>query len=110
MKLRTFNDYGKFINATGQAAIPDAKYEIKDITLEYEIITQPDIASRIATEYQTMALEYDRIRRHRKIIVNKLATKWNRSFNMTSKSLKDIFVLFEESSSTTQRYKKSLSL
>ena len=91
----TFNDYGKVINATGQAT-PDAKYEIKNMALEYEIVTQPYIASRIRTGYQNMALQYDRILRHRKIIVNKSDMMWNWSFNMPCKSLKRILVLFEE--------------
>ena len=53
----TFNEYGKNINATGQEATPDATYKITDIALEYETVTQPDIASRIATEYQYMTLQ-----------------------------------------------------
>ena len=59
----TFNDYGKVINATGQSAISDAMYKITDIALEYEIITQPGIASRITTKYQSMVLFYDRVLR-----------------------------------------------
>ena len=43
-----------------------------------------------------MVLYYDRILRHRKIIVNKSDTVWNRAFNTPCKSLKDILVLFEE--------------
>ena len=43
-----------------------------------------------------MALLYDRIFRHRKIIVNKKDTVWNWAFNMPCKSLKGILVLFEE--------------
>ena len=44
-----------------------------------------------------MALLYDRILRHRKIIINKSAdTVWNWAFNMPCKSLKGILVLFEE--------------
>ena len=43
-----------------------------------------------------MALLYDRILRHRKIIVNKSGTVWNWAFNMPCKSLKGILVLFEE--------------
>ena len=43
-----------------------------------------------------MALLYDRILRHRKIIVNKSDTAWNWAFNMPCKSLKGILVLFEE--------------
>ena len=45
----TLNDYEEVINASKQST-SDATYKITDITLEYEIITQPDFASRIATE------------------------------------------------------------
>ena len=69
----TFNDYGKVINATGQAT-PDAMYKVMDMALEYEIVTQPDIASCLATEYQSMVLFYDRVLRHRQIPVNKSDT------------------------------------
>ena len=61
----------KLLNSTGQAATLD---EINDIALEYEIITQPDIASRIPTEYKNMA-------------VSKSDTTWNWSCNMPCKSL-----------------------
>ena len=43
-----------------------------------------------------MALLYDRILRHRKIIVNKSDTVWNWAFDTPCKSLKGILVLFEE--------------
>ena len=43
-----------------------------------------------------MALLYDRILRHRKIIVNKSDTVWNWAFNTPCKSLKGTLVLFEE--------------
>ena len=43
-----------------------------------------------------MALLYDRILRHRKIIVNKSDTVWNWAFNTPCKSLKGILVLLEE--------------
>ena len=49
-----------------------------------------------------MALLYDRILRHRKIIVNKSDTVWNWAFNMPCKSLKGIRVLFEEEKTYTQ--------
>ena len=49
-----------------------------------------------------MALLYDRILRHRKIIVNKSDTTWNWSFNTPCKSLKGILVLFEEEKSYTR--------
>ena len=67
----TFNDYNRVIKSPISPKVPDAKYKITDISLEYEIATQPDLARSIRSEYQHMALLYDRILRHRKIIVNK---------------------------------------
>ena len=61
----TFNDYNRVINSS--VASPDAKYKITDISLEYEIVTQPDLARSVRSEYQSMALLYDRILRHRQI-------------------------------------------
>ena len=47
----TFNDYEKVINASGQTSTLDVKYEISDISLEYEIVTQPDLARHISGGY-----------------------------------------------------------
>ena len=71
-------------------------YKITDISLEYEIVTQPTLARHISDEYQSMVLLYDRILRHRQIIVNKKDMIWNWTFNTPCKSLKGILVLFEE--------------
>ena len=90
----TFIDYNQVINSS--VASPDATYKIIDISLEYEIITQPDLTRSIKAEYDEMVLYYDRILRHRKIIVNKSDTVWNWAFNTPCKSLKGILVLFEE--------------
>ena len=73
--------------------VPDAKYEISNISLEYEIATNSTLARSIKTEYDKMVLLYDRILRHRQIPVNKLDTTWNWSFNTPCKSLKGILVL-----------------
>ena len=70
----SFDDYGKAINALKQTPSSDASYKISNISLEYEIVTQPDLASHISTEYQNIALQYDTILRHRQISVNKLDT------------------------------------
>ena len=64
------NNYNRVINSSKT----DAKYKIADISLEYEIVTQPDLARSIKAEYDEMVLYYDRILRHRKIIVNKSDT------------------------------------
>ena len=112
----TFNDYNRVIKSA--VASPDATYKITDIFIEYEIVTQPTLARSIATEYQNMALLYDRILRHRQIPVNKSDTTWNWSFNMLCKSLKGILALFEGEQPYTRdtgkfynpKIQKSLSL
>ena len=114
----TFSDYNRVIKSAVSPKVPDAKYKITDISLEYEIVTQPDLIRSIRSEYQSMALLYDRILRHRKIIVNESDTVWDWAFNTPCKSLKGILVLFEEESHTRETrssftipaYKKLLSL
>ena len=99
----TFNDYNRVTKSgVSSPKVPDVKYKITDISLGYEITTQPDLTRSIRSEYQHMALLYDRILRHTKIIVNKKDTVWNWAFNMPCKSLKGILVLFEEERSYTQ--------
>ena len=98
----TFNDYNQVTkSAVSSPKVPDVKYKITDISSEYEIVTQPDLVRSIRSEYQHMALLYDRILRHRRISVNKSDTMWNWSFNTPCKSLKGILVLFEEEKSYT---------
>ena len=102
----TFNDYNRVTkSAVSSPKVPDIKYKITDISLEYETVTQPDLVRSIRSEYQHMALLYDRILRHRQISVNKSDTMWNWSFNTPCKSLKGILVLFEEEKS----YKRDMS-
>ena len=99
----TFNNYNRVTKSgVSSPKVPDAKYKITDISLEYEIATQPYLARSIRSEDERMALLYDRILRHRKIIVNKKDTVWNWAFNTPCRSLKGILVLFEEEGSYTR--------
>ena len=98
----TFNDYNRVTKSrVSSPKAPDAKYKITDISLEYEIAAQPNLTRSIRSEYQHLALLYDRIFRHRKITVNKSDTVWNWAFNTPCKSLKSILVLFEEETQYT---------
>ena len=102
-----FNNYNRVTKSgISSPKVPDVTYKITDISLEYEIVTQSDLARSIRSEYQHMALLYDRILRHRKIIVNKSDTVWNWAINMPCKSLKGILVLFEEEKSYTRNMSK----
>ena len=74
----TFNDYNRVIKSVvSSPKSPDATYKITGISLEYEIVTQPTLARSIKTEYDEMMLYYDRILRHRRILVNKEDMTWN---------------------------------
>ena len=99
----TFNDYNRVTkSAVSSPKVRDVKYKITDISLEYEIVSQADLARSIGSEYQSMALLYDRVLRHRQLAVNKSDTMWNWSFNTPCKSLKGILVLFEGEKSYTR--------
>ena len=87
-----FNECNRVINSLKT----DATYKITDISLEYDIVTQPELPRSVRSEYDKMVLLYDRVIQHSQIPVNKSDTKWNWSFNKTCKSLKGILVLFEE--------------
>ena len=52
-----FNDYNQVINSSKT----NATYKITDISLEYDIVTQSELASYIRSEYVEMALLYDRV-------------------------------------------------
>ena len=71
----TFNDYNRVIKSAAESpASSDAKYEISNISLEYEIITQPDLTRFIEVEYKSVVLLYDRVLRHIRVKVNKSDT------------------------------------
>ena len=101
-----FNDYNRVINSSKT----DAMYKSTDISLEYDIVTQPELARTIRSEYDEMVLLYDRVIQHSQIPVNKSDTKWNWSFNETCKSLKGVLVLFEEEKPFTRDTSKFYNL
>ena len=68
-----FNDYNRVIKSSKT----DATYKITDISLEYDIVTQPELVRSIKSEYDKMVLLYDRVIQHSQIPVNKKDTKWN---------------------------------
>ena len=74
-----FNDYMKVIQATDG----NSTYSIKNISLEFEMVSEPELARMIRQQYSgKMAILYDRILRHRKITKNKSDTLWNINLNV----------------------------
>ena len=61
----TFNDYSRVIVAAGDAG---ASYTIENICLEFDKVTNAELARMIQNQYASrLAILYDRILRHRKI-------------------------------------------
>ena len=94
----TFNDYSRVIEATGDLT---ASYTIDNISLEYEMVTNPEIARLIRNQYaDRVAILYDRVLRLRKVVQNKSDSVWNFNINTPAKSMKGILILCEEAPTT----------
>ena len=89
----TFNDYSRVIQATGDA---NASYHIGGISLEYDMVTLPELARMIDNQYKgRLAILYDRVLRHRKMTMDKSNTLWNINLNIPARSMKGILMFFE---------------
>ena len=88
----TFTDYSRVIQATDDA---NALYHIGGISLEYDMVTLPELARMIDNQYKgRLAILYDRVLRHRKMTVDKSNTLWNINLNVPARSMKGILMLF----------------
>ena len=97
----TFNEYSRVVVVTGDAA---ASYSIDNIALEFDMVTQPDLARQIRNQYAgRLAVLYERVLRHRKITANKSDTLWNINLNVPARSMSGILMLFEEPAAAFQR-------
>ena len=91
----TFNDYSRVVAAS---------YSIDNIALEFDMVTQPDLARQIRNQYAgRLAVLYERVLRHRKITANKSDTLWNINLNVQAWSMLGILMLFEEPAAAFQR-------
>ena len=89
-----FNDYSRAIRVSDDA---NTSYDIENITLEYAVVTQPELARMIANQYNgRLAILYDRILRHRKISRDKSHTLWNINLNVPARSMKGVLMLFQD--------------
>ena len=89
----TFNEYNKIIKSTDA----DSSYTIKNICLEFDMVSDLELARQIRQQYSNkMVILYDRILRHRRITKNKADTLWNININVPARSMKGILMLFED--------------
>jgi hypothetical protein len=94
----TFNEYGNVIKSSDD----DATYTISNISLEFDSVTEQELARMIGTEYNNkLVILYDRILRHRVVPKNKSDTVWNINLNVPAKSMKGILMLFEDPTRTS---------
>ena len=85
----SFQSYGEVIVSSDT----DASYRISGISLEFEIVTHPDLARLVKGQYESkLPIYYDWIIRHSIILKNKSDTLWN--FNTPERSLKGILLIF----------------
>ena len=90
----TFNDYSCVIQAGGD---PDASYAIDNISLEFDKVTDPDLARTTRSQYAgKLVILYDRVLRHRKILKDKSDSLWNINLNVPARSMRGILMLFED--------------
>ena len=72
------------------------QYHIGGISLEYDMITLPELARMIDNQYKgCLAILYDRVLRHWKMTMDKSNTLWNINLNVPARSMKGILILFE---------------
>ena len=82
----------------------NASYTIENISLEYDVATQSELARLIRTHYEgRLAILYDRVLQHCKISRNKSDTLWNINLNVPTRSMKEILMLFEDPAAAFQR-------
>ena len=87
----TFNNYEKVVVSTDT----NASYTISDIILEFDVVTEPDLAMLIKNQYAGRSVVmYDQVLKNIKKTLNKSDTVWNFSLTPKAKSLKGILILF----------------
>ena len=84
------------------------KYEIRNIALEFDKVTEENLAREIRSQYiNQLPILYDRVLRHRMIPVNKSDRVWNINLNVPAKSMKGVLMLFKEPSTGFDRNTES---
>ena len=88
----TFNDHDKVVKSSDSSA----EYQISDLALEYQAVTNRDLAQSIRQmHHQKVYYFFDRIHTHEVRQVNKSETLWNVQINQPIKSLKGVLMLWK---------------
>ena len=96
----------KVIKSTEEAS----SYAIKNICLEFDMVSDPEITQQIRQPYSgKMVILYDRILRHRKS-KKKSDNLWNFNLIVPAQSMKGILMLFEDPDRTSTELYYNLKL
>ena len=83
----TFNDQNKVVKSTDTSA----EYSISDLTLEYEVVMNKDLAQTLRNKHRGPVHDmFDRVRHLETCLVNKSDTLWNVAINQPIRSLKHV--------------------
>ena len=98
----TFNDYSDVINTSEGAS---ATYNIQNICLEYEKVTDQRLAEAIRSQYgrDKKVIFYERVLRYTTQRKCKSDKMWNFGINVPARSMKGILMLFKEPESPFSR-------
>ena len=87
----TFNNYGRVIISSDT----DASYTISDISMEFEIVSSPELVKSLKMKHRDMfQILYDRVIHHSKYTENKSKSHWNFQLAPQSQSMKGILMIF----------------
>ena len=94
----TLNDYSRVILASGVSGAPaDATYMVENINLEYDMVTETDLAGMIGNQYEgRIAILYDRVLLYRRVTKEKKDFPWNLPIKVSARSMRGVLMLFED--------------
>jgi hypothetical protein len=88
----TFNDRNKIVKASGDT---DAKYAISEVNLEYEVVSNSNLARTITNLHKgKTVMLFDEIVNYTTKSLNKQDDKWDIKLSVSARSLKGILLLF----------------
>lgn len=89
-----FNEYSRVIQATGDA---NASYAIRNISIEYDLVTQQELARMIDNQYKgKVEILYDLVLRRKIIRNDKSDPAWDIDLDAPADSIKGVLMLFED--------------
>ena len=78
------------------SSTPDTEYQLENISLEYDIITNAGYANYVKNSFNHLTIPYVKIHRYSMTDVNQKDSLWNIDINVKSYSLQGILLIFTD--------------